>query len=136
MKTLLKKVKLLILSNFTFSHNVFYAICILKSFNSHISVVVCSLFEFGTVSKSVLQNRLTLSKTSPGFYVSAVQVFWKHCGKRRNCSYWAISPFPTVFYTHLDDFLLFSSNLELSSANSFRLEGSKIYHLGKWNCKR
>ena len=29
---------------------------------------------------------LTLSKTSPGFYVSAVQVFLKHCGKRRNCS--------------------------------------------------
>ena len=29
---------------------------------------------------------LTLSQTSPGFYVSAVQVFWKHCGKRRNCS--------------------------------------------------
>ena len=30
--------------------------------------------------------KLTLSQTSPGFYVSAVQVFWKHCGKRRNCS--------------------------------------------------
>ena len=29
---------------------------------------------------------LTLSQTRPGFYVSAVQVFWKHCGKRRNCS--------------------------------------------------
>ena len=27
------------MSNFTFSHNVFYAICILKSFNCHISVV-------------------------------------------------------------------------------------------------
>ena len=29
---------------------------------------------------------LSLSKTSPGFYMSAVLVFWKHCGKRRNCS--------------------------------------------------
>ena len=46
-----KKVKLLKMSNFTFFHNVFYAICILKSFNSHISVVVCNFFEFGTVSK-------------------------------------------------------------------------------------
>ena len=27
-------------------------------------------------------NALTLSQTSPGFYVSAVQVFQKHCGKR------------------------------------------------------
>ena len=24
-------------------------------------------------------------QTSPGFYLSAVQAFWKHCGKRRNC---------------------------------------------------
>ena len=29
---------------------------------------------------------LTLSQTSPGLYVSAVNVFWKHCWKRRNCS--------------------------------------------------
>ena len=43
--------KSLKISNFTFFHNVFYAICILKSFNSHISFVVCSFFEFGTVSK-------------------------------------------------------------------------------------
>ena len=46
-----KKVKLLKMSNFTFYHYVFYAICILKSFNSHISVAICSFFEFGTVSK-------------------------------------------------------------------------------------
>ena len=50
-KTLWKKVKLLILSNFTFFYNVSYAICILKSFKSHISVAVCSFFEFGTDSK-------------------------------------------------------------------------------------
>ena len=50
-KTLWKNVKLLKMSNFTFFHNVFYAICILKSFYSHISVVVCSFFEFGKVSK-------------------------------------------------------------------------------------
>ena len=53
-KRLWKKVKLLKMSNFTFStmfSNVFYAICILKSCNSQISVVVCSFFEFGAVSK-------------------------------------------------------------------------------------
>ena len=33
-----------------------------------------------------VRELLTLSQTSPGFYVSAVQVFWKHCGKGRNCS--------------------------------------------------
>ena len=38
-------------SNFTFYLNVFFAIYILKSFHSYISVVVCSFFEFGAVSK-------------------------------------------------------------------------------------
>ena len=47
---------------------------------------------------------LTLSETSPVFYVSAAQVFWKHCGKRGNCSKRAISPFPIMFSTHLDGF--------------------------------
>ena len=51
---------------------------------------------------------LTLSQTSSEFYVSAVQVFWKHGGKRRNCSWRANSPFPTVFSTCLKNFLLFS----------------------------
>ena len=55
-KTLWKVVKLLKMSNFTFFHNVFYAICILKRFNSHISGFVCSFFEFGTVSNGVLGN--------------------------------------------------------------------------------
>ena len=50
---------------------------------------------------------LTLSQTRPGFYVSAVQVFWKHYGKKINCLLWAIYPFPTVFSTCLDDFLPF-----------------------------
>ena len=39
------------MSNFTFFHNVSYAICILKFFNGHISVVFCSLFQLWTVSK-------------------------------------------------------------------------------------
>ena len=39
------------MSNFTFSHKVFYVKYILKSFNSHISVFIWSFFEFGTVSK-------------------------------------------------------------------------------------
>ena len=37
--------------------------------------------------------------------------------------------FPTVFSTHLDNFLPFSSHLKLSSANSFGLEESKICRL-------
>ena len=74
---------------------------------------------------------LTLSQTSPGCYVSAVKVFRKHCGKRRNCSLRAISPFPAVFSTLLENYLPFSSNLKMSSANYFSLEESKICCLGK-----
>ena len=40
-----------------------------------------------------------------------------------------ISPFPIVFSTRLDNFQPFSSNLKLSSANSFSLEESKICRL-------
>ena len=54
------------------------------------------LFKYCFESISTLL--LNPSQTSPGFYVSAVQVFRKHWGKRRNCSLRAISPFPTVFF--------------------------------------
>ena len=47
----------------------------------------------------------------------------------RHCSWQTISPFPSVFSTHLHDFLPFSPNLKLLSANSFSLEESKICHL-------
>ena len=43
--------KMFKMSNFTLFHNILYANCFLKSFNSQISVVVCSFFEFRTVSK-------------------------------------------------------------------------------------
>ena len=39
--------------------------------------------------------------------------------------------FSHSFSTHLENFLPFSSNLKLSSANSFSLEESKICRLGK-----
>ena len=42
--------------------------------------------------------------------------------------------FSKSFSTLLENFLLFSSNMKLSSAKSFTLEESKICHLGK-GCK-
>ena len=74
----------------------------------------------------VLKVLLTHSHTMTPFDTPGKQAFWKHCGKRRNCSIWAISPFPTVFSTHLHNFLPFSTNIKLSSAKCFRLEESKI----------
>ena len=102
----------------------------------------CSLremFPFPSVFKRrVLQTRknqglfgkgLSHSHTMTPFDASGKQAFWKHCGKRRNCSYRAISPFPTLFSTCSGNFLPFSSNLKLSSANSLNLEESKICRL-------
>ena len=43
-----------------FLHNVFYAICFLKFYISHISVVVCSFFKFGTVSKWCIREWIKL----------------------------------------------------------------------------
>ena len=42
----------------------------------------------------------------------------KSCGKRRNSLLRAIPAFPTVFCTLLENFLPFSSNSKLLSANS------------------
>ena len=48
----------------------------------------------------------TLSQTSPCFYLSAVQVLWKHCGEI--VRYEQLLLFPTVFSTRLKNFLPFS----------------------------
>ena len=53
------------MSNFTFFHSIFYAICILKSFNSHIPVAICSFFEFGTVSKWCIREWVKYFNTEP-----------------------------------------------------------------------
>ena len=73
-----KKLKLLKMSNFIFFRNVFYAICILASFKSNISVVVCSFFEFGTISKWCIREctngrvfeSLLVNRREYSFYVS------------------------------------------------------------------
>ena len=50
-------------------------------------------------------------------------------GKGEIARYEQFILFPTVFSTRLDNFLPFSSNLKLSSANSLSLEDSKICRL-------
>ena len=73
-------------------------------------------------------KELTLYQTSPGFYVSAVEVFWKHCGKGEKL---LVTKLLILFSTLLEKSRPFSSNLKLSSANSFNLEESKISRLEK-----
>ena len=56
-KTLWTKVKLLKMSNFNFFHNVFYAICILKSFDATFQLSSASL-NLGLSQNGVLGNGL------------------------------------------------------------------------------
>ena len=66
---------------------------------------------------------LTLSQTGPGFL--------RVCSTSLLKTLWEKEKLLVIQSTPLDNFLPFSSNLELSSANSFSLEGSKICRLGK-----
>ena len=118
LKTMWANEKLLVTSSFFFSHSVFY---LFGELFIKFEIFVCKHFQVMKSLKFVVWERvhLTLSETSPVFCVSAVQVFRKHCGKRRNCSY---SVFPTVFSILLENFLPFYSNLKLSSVSSFSLE--------------
>ena len=70
---------------------------------------------------------LTLSQTSPGFYVSAVQVFERTAGKGEIAHNEQFSFSHIIFYP----FGEVTSTLKLSSANSLSLEECKICHLGK-----
>ena len=45
------------------------------------------------------QSYLTLYSIDTHFNPSTTDSFWKHCGKRRNCSQQAIFSFPTLFST-------------------------------------
>ena len=78
-----------------------------------------------------IYNVWDLTQTSPGFYVSVVNVFWKYCGKRRNARDEQFLLFPQCFLPILENCLPFLSNLKLSSANPLSLEESKIGRLGK-----
>ena len=56
-----------------------------------------------SASALVCLFKLTLYSIDTHFNTSTTNSFWKHCGKRRNCLYHAVSPFPTVFSTQSDN---------------------------------
>ena len=136
-----------------------------------------NLIHYNNINKNN-SKCLALKYTIQTFNDPELQVFWKHCGKRRKC--WsqglspfsiifstlsmtnsiiptifnpllftclqyktiennvgkeeiAISPLSTVFSTHLENFLPFSSNSKLSYADTFSLDESEICLLTLWN---
>ena len=74
---------------------------------------------------------LTLCQTSTGFYMSSVQVFWKHWEKEKLLVTSNFSFSDSVFYL-FGELSAFFIKFEIVS---FSLEESKICHLGKgWLC--
>ena len=61
LKTPWEKEKLLITSNFSFSHSVFYP---LREHFCHFHQIVCKLFQFGRVLKFVFWERVNLPDTA------------------------------------------------------------------------
>ena len=58
LENIVEMVKLLKMSNFTFSHNVFYAICILKSVNSTFHLSSAANLNLGRSQNGALGNWL------------------------------------------------------------------------------
>ena len=80
-KTLWQMEKLLVLSNFSFCQNM--KVWLLKK--------VENIVAKGEIAR--LERFLFLSE----YEGLITEKSWKHCGKRRNCSSWAISPFVRIF---------------------------------------
>ena len=80
-------------------------------------------------------NRLIFSQTSPGFYMSEVKVFWKHCGKRRRvCSVCSKSLLKTLWEKSK---LFFSLSVfyplgELSAIFKFKIVVCKLFQFVIW----
>ena len=119
LETLWEKEKLLVMSNFSFSHFVFYCFGELFHFFHKIQNCRLQILSVWKSLKFVIWERvniimiLTLSQTTnfelcqtERYCRRQFQLGWKwqkvhqtgrkHCGKRRNCSLRAISPFPSV----------------------------------------
>ena len=61
MKTQLEKEKLLVTSNFSFSHSVFYPLGELSAIFIEYEIVVCKLFQFGKVENLSFEKRVNIS---------------------------------------------------------------------------
>ena len=66
-----------------------------------------------------MYNVLTLSQTSPCFYLSAGHFFLKHGGEREIAHDEQFLLYPQCFLPFSRTFCNFSSNLKMLSANSF-----------------
>ena len=117
LKTLSEKEKLLVTSSFSFS----FSYSVFKRLVSQ-----------GRQKVSLCGSGLSLSYTSPGFYVSPYKSFENTVGKGEIARDEQFLLFPQCFSTHLKNFLPFSSYLKIVACNLF--EFGRVYNLsfGKW----
>ena len=94
-----EKKKMLVTSIFSFSHNVFYPYQIKFKFFSHICHLQMLLTHYQTTNFRLFQTERVCRRQFQIWrkWLKVIQTGRKHCGKRRNCSLRAISPFPSVF---------------------------------------
>ena len=85
----------------------------------HVSFVLCLCCRYILELFNPFPNK-------PWFLRVCSTILLKTLWEKENCSIRAISPFPIVVSTCVENFLPLSSNLKLSPANSFSLEESKI----------
>ena len=96
LKTLWEKEKMLVISIFSFSYNVFES-CLFQRLGSFSSYIFNPLPDMQILgSSNSVANKDIMSKiwTNGDTLISLSR---KHCVKRRNCSLRAISSFPTMF---------------------------------------
>ena len=87
-----EKEKLLIMRNFSISCSVFQRHMLQTCKNK-------GLFRKELTDNNFAENKLTLSQTSPDFYMTTIQVFRKHCGKKEKLFVWGSFSFSQhVFY--------------------------------------
>ena len=75
LKTLWEKEKLLVRSNFSFSHSVFYPFGELSSNTIKFKIIVCKLFQFGSLQNIVVWERVR-TVFSKGLFSKVIKI---HC---------------------------------------------------------
>ena len=122
------------MSNYVCSHNVFKRYLLLmcqkeflwsKGLNVHLHLFLIGSLKCWTIVQSISCE--PFPKQSLGFTRWQSKSFENTVAKGENACDTQFLLFPTVF----SNFLPFSSNSKLLSANSFSLEESTICHLGK-----
>ena len=78
-----------------------------------------------------LYHDLTLSHSETHSDTFAADDLWKRCDKRRNCSWWAISPLATMFSTLFNDYTLICGDISHFCQYVFKVVSCIIVVCGK-----